>query len=106
MMMSVTMRGTNAPHRARTGAMVGFATTLAMSIVLGAFEGDEGDIASAPVWWTFILLTAGALLVTAVLLIVSKEWRRFGFGFLVGAIIALPVEAALFVLLLMLTWSD
>jgi hypothetical protein len=100
------MRGMRAPSRARTGAMVGFATTFVLSFVLLAFEGDEGDISSAPVWWTFILLTAGALLVTAVLLIVSREWRRFGVGFLLGAIVALPIEAALYVVLLILTWSE
>jgi hypothetical protein len=95
-----------APSRARTGAMVGFATTFVLSIVLLAFEGNEGDISSAPVWWTFIILTAVALLLTALLLIRSRQWRRFGVGFLVGSIVALPVEAVLYVLLLIATWSD
>jgi hypothetical protein len=104
MMMSAIMRSMSAPHRARIGAIVGCGATLVLSMVLLAFEVNEGDISSAPLWWTFIIIiTAGALLVTAVLLIISRDWRPFGVGFLLGTIVALPLEAGLFVLLLIVT---
>jgi len=93
------------PHRAGTGAVVGFVSTLALTIVLLSFQGDEGDISSAPIWWAFIALAAVALIVTGLLLIVSRVWRRFGVGFVAGAIVALSVEAALFVSLFALTYT-
>ena len=94
------------PHRALTGSVVGFVSTFALTIVLLFFQGDEGDISSAPIWWSFIALAAAALLVTGLMLIVSTAWRRFGVGFVAGAIVALPVEAALYAILLALTWSE
>ena len=81
---------------------MGFVTSVVLTIVLGSFQGDEGDIDSAPVWWTFILLAAAAMLLTGLLLIVSPAWRRFGVGFLAGAIVPVLVVASL-VLLLYLT---
>jgi hypothetical protein len=66
----------------------------------------EGDISSAPVWWTFIALAAAGLVITAVALVSSTGWRRFGVGFAVGAIVALPVEAVILFLLSLAMWSE
>jgi len=81
-------------------------TTVVLTIVLLSFQGDEGDIDSAPVWWSFIILTAVALGVTGLLLFVSRAWRRFGVGFVVGVLVALPVEAVLYVMLWALAYSE
>lgn len=89
-------------HRAWTGAVLGFVTSVVLTIVLSSFQGDEGDIDSAPVWWTFILLTGAAMLLTGLLLIISPAWRRFGVGFVAGAVVPVLV-VALLVLLLVLT---
>ena len=72
--------------------------------VTGAFihKGDEGDIDSAPVWWTFILLAAGAMLFTGLRLLTSPTWRPFGAGFIAGAIVPVLV-VALLVLWLVIT---
>jgi hypothetical protein len=96
--------GERAPkrHRAWTGAAFGFGMSVLLTIVLLSFQGDEGDIDSAPVWWTFILLTAVGMLLTARLLITSPAWRRFGVGFVAGAIVPVLV-VALLVLWLFLT---
>ena len=75
-------------------------------MLLLSFQGDEGDISSAPVWWTFIALTAAGLGITAVGLVSSTAWRRFGVGFAVGAIVALPVEAVILVLVALAMWSE
>jgi len=90
---------------ARTGAVVGFVITVVLTIVLLSFQGDEGDISSAPVWWTFIGLTGAALLVTGLVLITVPASRRFGEGFVAGALVALPVEAVILVALFVLTYS-
>ena len=76
--------------------------SVVLTIVLLAFQGDEGDIDSAPVWWTSVLLAAAAMLLTGLLLIVSPAWRRFGVGFVAGVMVTVAV-VALLVLLLVLT---
>jgi hypothetical protein len=97
---------TQGDSRPRNGRIAGFVTTVALTVLLLSFQGDEGDILSAPVWWTFIAIAAAALLITAAALVSSTAWRRFGVGFAVGAIVALPVEAVILVLLAALTWSE
>jgi hypothetical protein len=86
------------PRRRRLawlGAASGFVTSLVLTILLLSFQGDEGDIDSAPVWWTFILLAAGVMLFTGLRLLTSPTWRPFGAGFVAGAIVPVLVVALL-----------
>ena len=83
------------PHRARTGAAVGSVAAAVLSVVLLSFSGDGGE--STPAWWDGVALMApGALLMTGLLLMVSKAWRRFGAGFHAGVLAVLGVEIAFF----------
>jgi len=97
---------TQGDSRSRNGRIAGFVITVALTVLLLSFQGDEGDISSAPVWRTFIALAAAALLITAAALVSSAAWRRFGVGFTVGAIVALPVEAVILVLLALALGSE
>ena len=105
--MTLPLPGAATPsRRAWAGALVGFMTTVVLTILLLAFQGDEGDIDSAPVWWTFIVLTAVVVGVTGLLLICSRTWRRFGVGFFAGVLVALPAEVVVYVALWALAYSE
>jgi hypothetical protein len=67
-----------------------------LSIALLSFSGDGGE--STPSWWDWVALVApGTLLLTGLLLIVSRAWQRFGVGFVAGVLAVFGVEIAFFV---------
>jgi ABC-type multidrug transport system permease subunit len=68
-----------------------------LSAALLSVSGDGGE--STPAWWNEVALIApGALLLTGLLLMVSKAWRRFGAGFAAGVLAVFGVVIAF------LTW--
>src|SRR4051794_35816039 len=78
------------PHRARTGAIVGSMAAAVLSAALLSVSGDGGE--STPAWWNAVALIApAALLLTGLLLMVPKPWRRFGVGFVAGVLAAFAV---------------
>ena len=73
---------------------MGFVTTFGLSAGL-AFTSSPTQ------WWAWLTVAAAsAVSLTGLVLMVSRPWRRFGVGFVAGAIGALIVDAVLLVWLL------